>query len=131
MAKDGVLPEFFAKLHPRYGTPARFLVLQALLYSVMTYFFDFVEILVVSTWIAVPSYLLMFVTPIALRIRRPDLHGPFRIPGGMPVLVLCALPPSAIVLYILVTVTSNEFWIGMIFIALAPLLYLWARLSQR
>jgi amino acid transporter len=131
MAKDGVLPPFFAKLHPRHGTPARFLVLQAVLYSVMTYFFDFVEILVVSTWIAVPSYLLMFVTPIALRIRRPDLHGPFRIPGGMPALVACALPPSVIVIYILVTVTSDEFWTGMIFIALTPLLYAWARLGQR
>ena len=50
MAKDGVLPPFFAQLHPRYGTPSRFLLLQALFYSVVTYSFDFIEILVVSTW---------------------------------------------------------------------------------
>jgi amino acid transporter len=131
MAKDGVLPPFFAKLHPRHGTPARFLMIQAVFYSVMTYFFDFVEILVVSTWIAVPAYLLMFAAPIVLRIRRPELRGPFRVPGGLPVLVLCALPPSAIVIYVLFSVSSDEFWVGLGFIALAPLLYFWSSWSRR
>jgi APA family basic amino acid/polyamine antiporter len=45
MAKDGVLPPFFERLHPRYGTPARFLIIQAIFYSAVTYSFSFVEIL--------------------------------------------------------------------------------------
>ena len=130
MAEDGVLPRFFEQRHPRYGTPTRFLVIQAVFYSVVTYFFDFVEILIVSTWIAIPSYLLTFAIPMILRIRRPELHGPFRIPGGFPVLILCAVPPSAIALYVLVTVSSDEVWTGLGFFALPPLLYAWSKWSR-
>jgi amino acid transporter len=131
MAKDGVLPPWFERLHPRYGTPARFLVVQATFYSALTYSFDFIEILVVSTWIALPSYVLLFATPIVLRLRRPDLRGPFRIPGGIPVLVLCALPPMAISLYVAVSVTPEEAWSGLAVFAIVPALYLWSRWAYR
>ena len=103
MARDGVLPRFFQQLHPRYGTPSRFLLIQAVLYSALTYFLDFVEILVVSTWVAIPSYLLIFAMPLILRVRRPEIRGPFRIPGGWPVLLLIAVPPTAISLYVRVS----------------------------
>ncbi len=131
MAKDGVLPPVFAQLHPVYGTPSLVLVLQALLYTVLTYFLDFLQILVVSTWISLPSYLVMFFTPAILRIRRPDLRGPFRIPGGWPVMLLCALPPAAICVYMLFTVATEAILGGLVFLALPPLLYLWSRWAQR
>jgi amino acid transporter len=131
MAKDGVLPPVFEQLHPRYGTPARFLIIQAIFYSAVTYSFSFVEILIISTWIAVPSYILLFVTPIVLRIRQPDLRGPFRIPGGFPVLILCAVPPAAIAIFVLFTVSSDEVLAGLGFFALPPLLYVWSKWSSR
>jgi amino acid transporter len=131
MARDGVLPPVFTQLHSRYGTPSLVLVLQGLLYSVLTYFLDFVEILVVSTWISLPSYMLQFVTPHILRIRRPDLRGPFRIPGGWPVLILGALPPLGICIFVLLTVSTDEILSGLAFLALPPLLYLWSRWAQR
>lgn len=131
MARDGVLPPFFEQLHPQYGTPAAFLLIQAVFFSVVTYFLDFVEILVVSTWIALPSYVLTFVAPIVLRIRHPEVRGPFRIPGGLPVLVGCAALPTAISIYVLLTVSPDEIPIGLAFLCLPPLLYLWARRARR
>jgi APA family basic amino acid/polyamine antiporter len=131
MAKDGVLPTTFAQLHPRYGTPSMFLILQAILYSLLTYFLDFVEILIVSTWIALPSYIMMFITPIMLRLKRPDLKGPFRIPGGWPVVLLSAFTTLSITLYVMVTAPLREILIGLGFIALAPLLYLWSLWATR
>ncbi len=131
LAKDGVLPPIFAQLHSRYGTPSRFLILQAIFFSVVTYFFDFLEILVVSTWIGLPSYLLTFMMPTILRIKRPDLKGPFRIPGGWPGLLLCAIPPFAISVYLLVMVSPREMLLGLPFFAVGPLLYVWARRNHR
>jgi amino acid transporter len=130
MARDGLLPPFFERLHPRYGTPATFLLLQAVFYSALTYYFDFVEILVVSTWISIPSYVVLFVTPIFLRLRRPELRGAFRIPGGLSGLVLCAVPPTAIACGVLATLSRREIWSGLGFIALVPLLYLWSRVAR-
>jgi amino acid transporter len=129
LAQDGALPPFFSRLHPRYGTPARFLVIQALLYSVLTAFFDFVDILTISTWIAIPSYLLLFVSPILLRARHPELRGSFRIPGGWPAVGLCAVLPSAIALGVLATLSLRELLAGLAVMGLVPLLSFAARRS--
>ena len=127
MARDGVLPAGLARLHPVFKTPARILVLQAVVYSVLTYFFGFVELLVVSTWLALPSYVLQFASPVVLRLKRPDLRGPFRIPGGLPVLVLVAAVPSLIALYALFTITLRHLLIGLGFAAVGPVLFLGLR----
>ncbi len=127
MARDGMLPPPLARLHPRFGTPHLILILQAVLYSVLTYFFEFVEILVVSTWMALPIYMLHFTTPLLLRVRRPDLAGRFRIPGGRPGLLLVALVPSLIALYVLLTVDRRSILIGLAFMTLGPLLYVGSR----
>ena len=135
MARDGLLPSWFAKLHPRFGTPARLLILQGIFYSVLTYHFGFVELLVLSTWLTLPVYLATFVAPLILRWKRPDLRGPFRIPGGWPVIIPLAALPFAIALYVLVNVLLTEtldvLLMGFFFLAVIPLVYLWARRESR
>jgi len=127
MARDGVLPRGLERLHPVFGTPARVLILQAVVYSVLTFFFGFVELLVVSTWLALPSYILQFASPVVLRLKRPDLRGSFRIPGGLPVLLLVAGVPSLIALYALFSIALPHFLIGLGFIAAGPILFLGLR----
>jgi amino acid transporter len=135
MARDGLLPPWFAKLHPRYGTPARLLILQGLFYSALTFHFGFVELLVVSTWLSLPIYLATFIAPLILRWKRPDLRGPFRIPGGWPVIIPLAALPFAIALYVLVNVLLTQgldvLLMGFFFLAVIPLVYLWARRESR
>lgn len=128
MARDGLLPRPLARLHPRHGTPHLLLLLQALLYSVLTYFFEFVEILVVSTWLALPTYLVQFATLIVLRLRRPRIAGRFRIPGGWTGLLLATLTPSAVALYVLLTIEPRQLLAGLAFLAVGPALYLGSRL---
>ena len=84
-----------------------------------------------ATWIGLPSYILMCMTPVFLRIKRPELKGPFRIPGGWPGLLLCAIPPFAISVYLMVMVSPREMLLGLPFFAVGPLLYVWARRSHR
>jgi amino acid transporter len=94
-----------------------------------------VELLVMSTWLALPSYLFTFVAPLILRWKRPDLRGPFRIPGGWPVIIPLAALPFAIALYVLVYVLLTEeldvLLMGFSFLAVIPLVYLWARRERR
>jgi amino acid transporter len=123
MARDGLLPKRFTRLHPRYGTPVGLLICQALVLSVLTYFWKFLDILVFATWIALPSYLLGFVLPFIIRWRHPDLRGPFRIPGGMPGLLLVTIAPVSISIFLMITIAYEKLFAGLGCIAVGPLLY--------
>ena len=131
MARDRQLPPFLAKLHPRHGTPVRILVLAAILFSLLTFFFDFLQLLVVGTWLALPTYLLTFACPIILRFRNPGTRGPFRIPGGWPVLLAITLVPSSIALYVLLTIEWKLLVIGLCFAGAIPVMYALSRWQTR
>jgi APA family basic amino acid/polyamine antiporter len=124
MSRDGLLPALFARLHPRYQTPHVCLILQAVLYSVLTLLLSYTQLLLVSTWLAIPAYLLMFVTPIVLRLKRPDIRGRFRIRGGWPGLLLTVLSPTAIAIYVLFHIEPEHIRLGLCLGALGPLIYL-------
>ena len=127
MARDGLLPRALMKLHPRYGTPVLMLVIQGIVYSLLTFFFQFDYLLELSTWLSLPIYLLTFALPIILRVKYPELKGRFRIPGGWPVLIVVASIPSLIALFVLFTIGLQELMVGLAFLAVGPLLYLWSR----
>jgi amino acid transporter len=127
IARDNLLPPALSRLHPRHGTPARILILSGILFSLLTFFFDFVQILVASTWIALPTYLMTFASPIILRWKHPEIRGPFRIPGGWPVLLVVTLIPSAIALYVLLTVETKHVLLGLGFMTAIPLTYVLSR----
>jgi amino acid transporter len=123
MARDGLLPKRFTRLHPRHGTPVGLLVVQALVLSVLTYFWKFLDILVFSTWLALPSYLFFFVLPFIIRRRYPELRGPFRIPGGFPGLLLVAIAPVLISIFLMITIEYEKLFLGLGCVAAGPLLY--------
>ena len=131
MARDRLLPPFLARLHPRYGTPARVLVLAGILFSLLTFFFDFLQLLVASTWLALPAYLLTFACPLILRWRNPEARGPFRIPGGWPALVVIALVPSSIAVYVLLTIETRHLLLSLCFVAAIPVIYALSRWQSR
>jgi amino acid transporter len=123
MARDGLLPQRLARLHPRYQTPHVCLVVQAILYSVLTFFLTFTELLMVSTWLALPAYVLTFLTPIILRWKRPEIRGRFRIPGGWPGIIVTALSPILIALYALFEIDREHILRGLAFMATGPVIY--------
>jgi amino acid transporter len=127
MARDGLLPRTLARLHPRHATPHILLILQAVLYSLLTFFFEFVELLRFGVWLFMIPFLVLMATPVVLRLKRPELSGKFRIPGGWPVLALVVLPPSALAVTILAGAAFKELLFCLGVIALWPLLYLFSR----
>lgn len=117
-ARDGSLPEFFGRVN-RFGAPVNILVTQAIIFSVLSSIFIFVDSINAAYWMlsdlcaqmALLCYIMMFAAAIKLRYSQPDRHRGFVVPGGNLMmwivsgagLVCCALamligfvPPSQI-----------------------------------
>ena len=108
MAKDGFLPKELDKLHHKYETPVYSLVMQGILLSIMTFGMGFVDLLVVGTWLSIPTYLIGFAVFISLRIQKPDMDRPFKIKGGWPVIIPIVAIPCFIALFIFIN-TPKEY----------------------
>jgi amino acid transporter len=124
MARDGLFPSFFARTHPRYGTPVASLVAGSLVLSALcaTSFSDLVTIYSVTQ---MAGYLLIYGALWRLRSARPDAPRPFRIPLGLPGLVAIALPSVLIALYAIANADKPLLCLGAM--ASGPLTYLLAR----
>lgn len=85
MAQDGMLPKIFAKLHPKYQTPIYGILFTGLIPMIGSFLMHgdinkiFTLILAaICSWIF--TYILINISVIQLRIRRPDLVRPYKIP---------------------------------------------------
>ena len=85
MSRDGMLPPILARLHKRHQTPHVSLIFHAVLFSVLSFVFDFVELLVLGAIVSVPVYIITFVSPLILRWKVPQparaLPHPRRMAG--------------------------------------------------
>jgi basic amino acid/polyamine antiporter, APA family len=80
MARDGLLPSFFAVVSPRTGTPARATATLAALIVVLAAFVPLggiVELVNIGT---LSAFVLVNIGVIVLRRQRPDLERGFRVP---------------------------------------------------
>ena len=86
MARDGLLPAFFARLHPRYATPWLGTLAVALGMALAA---GLLPIALLGDLISLgvaASFATVCVAVIWLRNAEPDLHRPFRVPlGGVKV----------------------------------------------
>lgn len=89
VARAGELPPALGKEN-RAGVPVRIMLLQGVGTTIFTLLFLFVPSVSTSYWILsvltaqviVIMYALIFAAVLRLRYTRPDVHRPFRIPGG-------------------------------------------------
>jgi len=92
MAQDGMLPGVFGKLHPRTRAPWVAILACAIGWA-MCLGLGFERLVTIDILLYGSSLLLEFAALIALRYREPDLHRPFRVPGGMAGAWLVGLCP--------------------------------------
>ncbi|WP_174297817.1 amino acid permease [Sphingomonas bacterium] len=82
MARDGLLPPVFQRLHARHATPARGTVIVAAISAVAA---ATLPIALLADLVSIGTAFVFCVVAIAtmwLRTRHPDLPRPFRVPGG-------------------------------------------------
>ncbi len=82
MAQDGMLPQIFGKVHPKTRAPWVAIIVLAMGWACCLGL-GFERLVTIDILVYGASVMLEFVALICLRIREPELHRPFRVPGGM------------------------------------------------
>lgn len=97
MAQDGLLPKVLSRVTRKTGAPWVSILACAILWGAcLGLGFERLVTLDVILWGA--SMVLEFLALVLLRVREPDLHRPFRVPGGVAACALLGVPPTALVL---------------------------------
>jgi APA family basic amino acid/polyamine antiporter len=80
MCRDGLLPEGFATVHPRYGTPARLTWVLGILIALLAAFVPLSQIVQLVNIGTLFAFVLVNIGVIILRRTRPDMPRPYRVP---------------------------------------------------
>ncbi len=105
MARDGLLPPVFAKVHPKFKTPHVTTILTGVIVAGFAAFMSIDEMVDLTNIGTLFAFVLVCVGIIILRYKEPNRHRPFKVPFGawpLPLLgaVSCVflmyyLPPTS------------------------------------
>jgi basic amino acid/polyamine antiporter, APA family len=113
MARDGLLPAWAAKVHPRFRTPHVTTILTGVFVAVFSAFVNINEAVELTNIGTLFAFALVSIGVIVLRKREPDRARPFRVPGS-PVTPLIAVGACAFLMFQLPMVTWIRFGIWLI-----------------
>jgi len=99
MAEDGLLPHVLLRRNKR-GVPWASLIFCAAIWA-LALNFTFERLISIDLVLYGASLLLEFAALIVLRRREPNLHRPFRVPGGMPGAVAIGIFPALLIVFAL------------------------------
>jgi APA family basic amino acid/polyamine antiporter len=81
MARDGLLPPFAARLHPRYRTPHVTTILTGVFVAFFAAFANINEVIELTNIGTLFAFVLVAIGVMVLRLREPERHRPFRTPA--------------------------------------------------
>jgi APA family basic amino acid/polyamine antiporter len=97
MARDGLLPEWAARIHPRYRTPHITTVVTGLAVGLAALFMDENEIYDLTNIGTLSAFAIVCIGVLVLRYKDPDRPRPFRV----PFLPLVSIAGAAACLYVM------------------------------
>jgi APA family basic amino acid/polyamine antiporter len=80
LARDGLLPAWFAKVHPRYGTPARPTMILGVFTALVAGLLPIGEVAELVNIGTLSAFILICASVMTLRVRKPELERKFRTP---------------------------------------------------
>ena len=113
LSRDGLLPAWFAKVHPRYGTPARPTMILGIFTALVAGLLPIGEVAELVNIGTLSAFILICASVLVLRVRKPDLHRNFKTPAVWFVAPLGILFSLALI-YGLPWITFERFAIWMI-----------------
>jgi APA family basic amino acid/polyamine antiporter len=90
MSRDGLLPTWFRRIHPRFGTPLGSTIWTGVLVAIGSCIFDDDETYDLTNIGTLFAFLIVCLGVLALRIKDPDRPRPFRVPAAWVVAPLGA-----------------------------------------
>jgi APA family basic amino acid/polyamine antiporter len=91
MSKDGLLPSFFSRVHPKTQTPVQVIIISGILMSLVAGFFSMKEVAELVNIGTLAAFVIVCLSVIILRITKPDLPRPFKTPFNPLIPVLGVL----------------------------------------
>jgi amino acid transporter len=122
LGRQGTLPAAFASVHPRFGTPWVAVLVSAAFYAACAAF-TFRELIVLNMWLYSLSLLVELAAFVWLRAAEPQMHRPWRVPGGMPGAIAAAVLPSCFALAAMATAGWTNTLAGVIAALTGPVVY--------
>jgi APA family basic amino acid/polyamine antiporter len=110
MARDGLLPPWAAKIHPRYKTPHITTIITGVFVGAFSAFMNIDEAVELTNIGTLFAFVLVAIGIIVLRYREPNRPRPFRVPGS-PVTPLLAVVSCIFLMTQLPGVTWVRFFV--------------------
>jgi len=131
MAKDGMIFHTLSKVHPRFGTPFVSIFVQILL-TLFYVFTGSAMTLVIYMGFALNIFPVLAVIGLMyLRLKRPDLKSPFRVPCYPFVPLIFVLLTIAIMIAALFNWTMPSLCAIVVILLGIPIFYFWKRLINK
>jgi amino acid transporter len=125
MAEDGMMPSWFVKVHPKYGTPWVAILVASAIFSILS-LSTFAVLVVLDVLLNMIALMLQFLALWKLRFSHKHVERT-RVPGGWVGLVLITVAPLSIIVLAIVSQVSEEgmqsIWMGLIAIAIGVGVY--------
>ncbi len=102
LSRAGYIPKFFSNLHPKRRTPHWALLLPSALGFALVMIFGADQLILIATFGALSSYLLMSLSCIVLRIKEPNTMREWKVP-------LYPITPAIAVIFSGITLFSSIF----------------------
>jgi APA family basic amino acid/polyamine antiporter len=80
ISRDGLLPKFFSKIHPKFDTPHLSIALVSIVIALIAGFCKLETIWQISSLGALFAFLISSIAVMVLRIKKPHLKRPFKCP---------------------------------------------------
>ena len=117
-ARDGLLPKFLSRIHPKFATPYISIIFYAALGYIMSISGGFRELAILASSSMLIIYLGVILATIKLRKTKPE-EGAFVIPGGITIPIIALLVTG----WFLSNLSKGEIIGGLIFLAASSVVY--------
>ncbi|MCS7234050.1 MAG: amino acid permease [Synergistetes bacterium] len=119
MSADGVIPDWFSRLHPKFRTPHIAIAFLGIIMLILISTGSIIYVATISLFADLLYYVIGFAAAIGLRRKRPDLERPYRAPWLTLGSIIC------IIAYIVMMtqLPTEGVWTGAIWCGLGLLIY--------
>lgn len=128
MSDDNLAPKFIHRVNKKYGVPYIPVLIMAATNLILCSF-EFTVVLVLEVLLIIATQCLLFITMMVMRVKKPEMERPFKIPGPKGFIFIYFSIPLLVAIVAYLLNGTDYFLGGLIGLATGPLMYfIWKRM---